>query len=131
VNTFIWIMVHGKLLMTENIQKQGIVGPSRCPLCAKALQTMQHLFFDCSFSKKIGTIVCSTFPSYNLPSNWTEMFVHWKQRYDGNFNKKHLFHNYGGRFQNSFVGKFGYQGIKPFSKIFQPSLSAPSQNLVG
>ena len=33
VNSFIWILLHNKLLTAENLRKRGINEPSWCPLC--------------------------------------------------------------------------------------------------
>jgi hypothetical protein len=33
VNSFIWLLVHGRILMAENLRKRGIVGPSQGDKC--------------------------------------------------------------------------------------------------
>jgi hypothetical protein len=53
INIFCWIMVHGKLLTTENLQKREIQGPSRCALCRVEEEMIHHLFFEFFFSKLV------------------------------------------------------------------------------
>jgi hypothetical protein len=92
INAFIWVMVHNKILTAENLQKRGIVGPSRCALCMASEESIQHLFFECPLSIHIWDLMIAPLRSlFHPPSNWNDMFVHWKQRYVGSFNKKLLF----------------------------------------
>jgi hypothetical protein len=57
INTFIWVMVHKKILTAENLQKRGIVGPSRCALCMDFEEPIQHLFFECPLSIQIWDLM--------------------------------------------------------------------------
>eukprot|EP00253_Pinus_taeda_P028450 PITA_28450 len=52
VKFFNWLLLKGKVLTAENLKKRGIIGPSRCPNCCSAEETIQHLFLDCSFAKQ-------------------------------------------------------------------------------
>jgi hypothetical protein len=45
--------VHGKVLTGENLLKRGFQGPFRCPLCEKNYESIQHLFWDCEFTKQV------------------------------------------------------------------------------
>jgi len=60
IKFFIWALLKGKILTTENLQKIGINGPSRCPNCYGAEETMHHLFVDCPYAvdcwKKLSLI---------------------------------------------------------------------------
>eukprot|EP00253_Pinus_taeda_P027333 PITA_27333 len=47
---FIWLLLKGKILTAENLKKRGINGPSRCPNCCKAEETMHHLFVEYPFA---------------------------------------------------------------------------------
>jgi hypothetical protein len=49
VNTLCWVMVHGKLLTGDNIQKRGFQGTTRCVLCSEHGESFQHLFLECKF----------------------------------------------------------------------------------
>eukprot|EP00253_Pinus_taeda_P019461 PITA_19461 len=50
IKFFTWALLKGKILTTENLQKRGINGPSCCPNCCGAKETMHHLFVHCSFA---------------------------------------------------------------------------------
>eukprot|EP00253_Pinus_taeda_P022180 PITA_22180 len=52
IKFFIWLLLKGKVLTAENLKKRGIIGPSRCPNCCSAEETIQHLFLDCPFAKR-------------------------------------------------------------------------------
>eukprot|EP00253_Pinus_taeda_P013124 PITA_13124 len=52
IKFFTWLLLKGKVLTSENLRKRGIIGPSRCPNCCLAEETIQHLFLDCPFAKK-------------------------------------------------------------------------------
>lgn len=49
VATFCWLVAWKKILTFENLRVRGIIGPSRCPLCLKAEETMGHLLDRCEF----------------------------------------------------------------------------------
>ena len=53
VNCFIWLLMHNKLLMENNITKRGIEGPSRCALCNVDLEIATHLFLHCKVAIQI------------------------------------------------------------------------------
>lgn len=50
IKFFIWLLLKGKILTTENSKNRGINGPSRCPNCYNAEETMHHLFVECPFA---------------------------------------------------------------------------------
>eukprot|EP00253_Pinus_taeda_P022073 PITA_22073 len=52
VKFFNWLLLKGKVLTAENLKKRGINGPSRCPNCCSAEESIQHLFLDCPFAKQ-------------------------------------------------------------------------------
>jgi hypothetical protein len=85
-------MAHGKLLTVDNLQKHGIVGPSRCVLCKGAIETIQHLFFECPFSIQVWDLLYRDLQSrYSPPSNWNDMFLNLKQTYSSTFIHKPIF----------------------------------------
>eukprot|EP00253_Pinus_taeda_P033369 PITA_33369 len=51
IKFFTWLLLKGKVLTAENLRKRGINGPSRCPSCCSAEETIHHLFLDCPFAK--------------------------------------------------------------------------------
>ena len=42
-----WEVWWGKVLTTENLKKRGFRLASKCPLCGKAEEELNHLFFHC------------------------------------------------------------------------------------
>jgi len=50
IKFFTWTLLKGKILTAENLQKRGINGPSYCPNCCGAEETMHHLFVDCPYA---------------------------------------------------------------------------------
>ncbi|XP_042483849.1 uncharacterized protein LOC122064192 [Macadamia integrifolia] len=48
---FGWRMAHGKLPTDESIQKRGIALVSRCSLCGVEVESMDHIFLQCSFAE--------------------------------------------------------------------------------
>lgn len=82
VKFFTWTLLKGKTLTSENLQKRGIIGPSRCPNCHEAEETMQHLFISCPFAiswwKGIASI--DTF-TWNPQHSIGEALSNWKKSY--------------------------------------------------
>lgn len=50
IKFFIWVLLKGKILTAENLQKRGINSPSRYPNCYNTEETMHHLFVDFPFT---------------------------------------------------------------------------------
>jgi len=57
VKFFIWLLLKGRILTSENLRKRGIHGPSICPNCCSEEETIHHLFLDRIFAKKCWTIM--------------------------------------------------------------------------
>jgi hypothetical protein len=92
VNILCWILVHGKILTAENLLKCGIQGPSRCPFCLSASESIPHIFLECHFSSQIWNLIY--LPLSHPPplsENWNDIFISWKQRYVGSFKNKKQF----------------------------------------
>ena len=56
INIFFWLLAKNKLLITENLRKRRIHGPSRCNLCLEQEETSQHLFLECSFTIRVWNL---------------------------------------------------------------------------
>ena len=52
-NAIFWLLVKKKFHSEENMKGRGIQGQSRCPLCGIQEGSIQHLFVDYHFSKKV------------------------------------------------------------------------------
>lgn len=50
IKLFMWLVHHRKIMNWDNIQKRGVLGPSRCQLCEAQEETMEHLLNNCIFT---------------------------------------------------------------------------------
>lgn len=53
VKLFTWLLSEYKLNTWDTLQKKGRAGPSFCHLCRINLKTTNHLFIDCSFTRRV------------------------------------------------------------------------------
>ena len=53
---FIWLAVMNRVLTRDNLQKRGWQGPGMCILCRRNEDSSQHLFLDCTVSKRVFTV---------------------------------------------------------------------------
>eukprot|EP00253_Pinus_taeda_P029243 PITA_29243 len=53
IRTFLWLLMQKKTLTWENLLKKGFQGPSRCLMCLKEEETMNHLFNSCDWASQI------------------------------------------------------------------------------
>jgi hypothetical protein len=70
-----WFFYHKDLLTKYNSSKRSWDGSKVCCFCHKE-ETIQHLFFDCSFARVIWRIIHMTF-SLAPPKNVTNLFGNW------------------------------------------------------
>jgi len=82
IKFFIWVLLKGKVLTSKNLKKRGVIGPSRCPNCQAAEETIKHLFIDCPFAIAYWR---EAFWNINLPwgtnSSVAEALQLWKRNY--------------------------------------------------
>lgn len=52
IKIFIWTILKGNILTSENLKKKRLPRSSRCPMCLQAEETIQHLFQDCTLAKE-------------------------------------------------------------------------------
>jgi hypothetical protein len=84
VNSFCWILAHGKLLTGENLMKRNMFGPYRCELCGKASDTSQHLFLFCPFAIIVWkTTLQNLHERIRWPAQPKELLINWVSRYQG------------------------------------------------
>eukprot|EP00253_Pinus_taeda_P028496 PITA_28496 len=53
IKTFLWLLMRGKTLTWKNLRKKGFSGPSICPMCRTAEETINHLFNSCDWANSI------------------------------------------------------------------------------
>ena len=87
VNSFIWLLLHNKLLTAENLRKRGILGPSRCSLCNSVEETSSHLFLQCKVSMSVWKIVLPKDFNRDLPDNAAQLFKDWANLFPGSLTK--------------------------------------------
>ena len=88
VNSFIWLLVHNKLLTAENLRKRQIAGPSRCTLCNSDLESTVHIFLQCSVSKQVWMSILPLGTPFRPPDSFNQLLVNWNKQILGNINMK-------------------------------------------
>ena len=48
-----WLAMHNKLPTRERMLKWGFTVDGNCVFCRNSLETRNHIFFECSFSKRL------------------------------------------------------------------------------
>lgn len=82
IKFFIWTLLKWKILTSDNLQRHGIIGPSRCPNCQAAEETIHHLFIDCPFSTACWREISpNTQLPWNPHSSIGEVLHLWKKNY--------------------------------------------------
>ncbi|KAI3893696.1 hypothetical protein MKX03_032112 [Papaver bracteatum] len=61
IKHFLWLLVHGKTLVRENLRRRGLDIPRFCPLCCKCDETISHLFFTCEQIKPLWDAIAFTY----------------------------------------------------------------------
>ena len=84
VNFFTWLLMHKRAFTHETLTGRGFLGPYRCFLCNQDVQTFDHLFVECDFSRKAWVHILHSLP---VPTptqiEIVSMFISWKSRYLG------------------------------------------------
>jgi len=101
--------LENKISTWDNLIKCGKITPSLCSLCFKDVESVDHIFVHCDFTKKVWSdvkgglhlnMIWRTFPLYTVWKCGIKMF---------------LFTN---NFQYLFVGEYGELKTLLFLKIF-------------
>ncbi|XP_074282722.1 uncharacterized protein LOC141607263 [Silene latifolia] len=75
-----WLWIQGRLLTKDRLCSMGIGSDSQCELCGAAVESHDHLFFGCEFSKKCLQLVngwChSAIPPQQLMDWWSCQLDH-------------------------------------------------------
>ena len=89
IDLFTWTLLHGKILTGENLERKGIVGPFRCPLCAAAGETITHMFFQCSYANSVWKDVLDSWGGLRrMLENIHDCFNNWEKLYQGELIEK-------------------------------------------
>eukprot|EP00253_Pinus_taeda_P015168 PITA_15168 len=82
IKFFMWTLLHGKILTAENLRKRGFFGPSRCPNCQTAEESLQHLFISCPFAAHCWNNIAPSAPSiWNPHHSIVEILNKWRRSY--------------------------------------------------
>ena len=79
IDTFAWTLAHSRILTSENLQKRGMAGPFRCPLCMEESETISHLFLQCTYTKSVWEEVLKPLGGgVRLPDSIQDWFISWE-----------------------------------------------------
>eukprot|EP00253_Pinus_taeda_P022364 PITA_22364 len=91
IDFFCWTAAHQSILTRDNLQRRGMEGPSRCPLCLSDAETVSHLLLLCPFAQEVWRGVLKLEPAnFDLPDSIPSLFRSWASSSPFNFNKKSL-----------------------------------------
>ena len=81
ITIFHWLVIHNRILTGENLQKRGMYGPYRCPLCEHAEGSMSHLLDSCKFSSDLWYQGAMFFHrSMRIFQNSIGTLIHWPNK---------------------------------------------------
>ena len=89
IDVFTWTLLHLRLLTGENLERRGIAGPFRCPLCVVNTETITNLFFNCPYSVSIwNEVIITKDDGFSWTGNNQDFFIHWDRMYKGELGGK-------------------------------------------
>jgi hypothetical protein len=80
VKVFIWYLIKGVVLTKDNLVKRRWKGSLKC-CCCNIDESIQHLFFDCTYARLVWRIIQVSF-NISPPLNIQHMFNGWVQGID-------------------------------------------------
>ncbi|XP_010682682.1 uncharacterized protein LOC104897493 [Beta vulgaris subsp. vulgaris] len=86
---FVWLTMHNRLQTTSRLHKMAIATNANCLICDDAVETQEHLMFECKFS----FVVFSSIRKWcGLPNNHTTVnaILRWIARSKKNKFQKHM-----------------------------------------
>ncbi|GLJ22049.1 hypothetical protein SUGI_0413160 [Cryptomeria japonica] len=72
---FLWIALHGKILASDRLKLIGIQGPRRCCLNKMEEETVNHLMYNCFFSRKCWDWLQMQLQNYMVYNNSFKEFI--------------------------------------------------------
>jgi hypothetical protein len=76
IKAFLWLVVHKKILTKDNLAKRNWKGNLDYVFCG-LLESIDHLFFQCSIARFIWRIVQSALDLNSTPNNADDLFGPW------------------------------------------------------
>lgn len=75
IKYFAYLSYHGKILTKANLNKRGWKGKlDSCTLCDQSFEMVDHLFLQCSFTRKVWSSLLLRLGLKPLPQNQTELW---------------------------------------------------------
>ncbi|KAL5820850.1 hypothetical protein ACOSQ3_022732 [Xanthoceras sorbifolium] len=74
VLTFLWSLLHGKILTNDHRRARCLTTDSSCPRCFSGLESIDHLLRGCKSSVGIWNQVCTGFSS---STTFSDSFISW------------------------------------------------------
>ncbi|XP_021724873.1 uncharacterized protein LOC110692182 [Chenopodium quinoa] len=72
-----WIAIHDRLRLKSRLYKSGICDNDKCLLCDVHPETIQHLFFECNYSKICLKNICSWLGMQSRNNSyWQKAVIH-------------------------------------------------------
>ena len=69
-----WRILHGRVLSDDFLQKRGVSLVSRCGLCCRSVESLNHIFLNCPFAASVWNYMVTKFGSGPLPGSILEVF---------------------------------------------------------
>jgi len=92
INIVLWLLAQNKLLTVENLSKRGFKGHFRCELCRQTLESSQHIFLECEYSKHVWHLVYLELThKISWPSSCKFLVGKWGSAYKSSFYGKSVF----------------------------------------
>ena len=79
INIFYWLALQNKILTQNNLIKRGHVMPNRFILYKNQLESGNHLFIHCSYSREVWDFLTQDLGiSWCMQNNLLDFFSQWK-----------------------------------------------------
>lgn len=76
INFFVYKILRGRTLTTDNLRKRNKIMPSRCIMCRREEETAQHLFMDCRCTdtiwRRLTTIIVGSWKPGTPINQWLQ-----------------------------------------------------------
>lgn len=76
----LWLVSHGKLLTRDRLKSWNVrIEDDKCVLCNGEIESIDHLFFKCRYSRELVIALASWLQITNIPirmSEWQHWLIH-------------------------------------------------------
>jgi hypothetical protein len=88
IKIFMWCLKREVVLTKDNLAKRNWGGSKQCSFCLRE-ETIQHMFFDCSYARFIWGLIQMAF-NILPPQSVQHLFHDWKNQVRGNIRRQLL-----------------------------------------